>query len=248
VTEAQRVEIEHPRGPRLVARLHGEFGPSMAISCHGMLSTKDGQKHVLLADQLAAQGIGTLRFDFAGRGESDGDLFDLSYSGEVRDLNAVIDFAISRGAQRLGLFGSSMGGSVALLAAARDERVIAVATLAAVAYPNEIEARYPKECHLWRERGYVEFGEGRIGGGFLDDALQHDVLSAVGVLLAPILVIHGSEDDVVPVSDAHDIATTARNASLQIVDGADHRFSEQHHLRPAMRQVAEFLRHRLLEG
>jgi hypothetical protein len=46
---------------------------------------------------------------------------------------------------------------------------------------------------------------------------------------------------VIPSADAHDIASVARNASLELVAGADHRFSRPEHLRPAMRQVADFL-------
>jgi hypothetical protein len=52
---------------------------------------------------------------------------------------------------------------------------------------------------------------------------------------------------VVPVSDAHDIATAARNVSLEIVDGADHRFSSPLQMRPAMRKVADFLYSHLSE-
>jgi len=54
--------------------------------------------------------------------------------------------------ERFGVFGSSMGGAVALLAAARDGRVCAVATLAAVAHPALIVERYqsrPTAGSVW---------------------------------------------------------------------------------------------------
>lgn len=244
----QPVELRNPRGQRLVGDLHGEWGPAMAISCHGMLAHRQGPKHVMLANLLAGQGIGTLRFDFAGRGESEGDLFDLTYSGEIADLLAAVEFMASRGAQRIGVFGSSMGGAVAILAAAREERIAAVATLAAVAYPGQLEERYPAVCHGWRQQGYIELEGARIGRAFLEDALQHDTTAAASVLRAPMLILHGTEDDVVPVADAHDLAAAARNVSLDIVSGADHRFSRQVHLRPAMRQVASFLAGHLRNG
>ncbi|HET6345340.1 MAG TPA: dienelactone hydrolase family protein, partial [Myxococcota bacterium] len=57
----------------------------------------------------------------------------------------------------------------------------------------------------------------------------------------PILVIHGEEDTVVPPSDAHDIASAARQARLELVPGADHAFSRPAHLRPMIRGVATFL-------
>lgn len=237
----ERVTFRNQRGQTLVGVLHGEPSARMAITCHGMLSTKDGPKHVLLADTLASRGIGTLRFDFAGRGESEGQTRDLTYSGEVEDLRAGVELLVGLGATRLGVFGSSMGGSVAVLAAAREERITAVATLAAVAYPAEVESRYPEACAGWRERGYIDLGEDRIDATFLADANQHDVIAAASVLRAPLLVLHGADDEVVPVSDATDLAAAARNVSLHIVDGADHRFTNPIHLRPAMFEVAEFL-------
>lgn len=211
-----------------------------------MLSSKDSPKHVTLAERLARAGIPALRFDFAGRGESEGELFDLSYSNEIEDLDAVIEWLWGRGIRRVGLFGSSMGGAVALLTAARDERVVAVATMAAVAHPGALEERYPAQASGWRERGFIDSEAGRIGVGFLSDAQQHDVPSAVGVLLAPILVVHGTKDEVVPTSDAHDIACAARRASLVELEGADHRFTRREDLEEALEHVSGFLRRELL--
>jgi alpha-beta hydrolase superfamily lysophospholipase len=241
-----RVEFHNQRGQRLVGELHGTPNRVAAICCHGMLAYRGSTKHLMLAEMLAERGLATLRFDFAGRGESDGNLFDLSYSNNMEDLFAAIEFLAAGGVERLGLFGSSMGGAVALLAAAREERVVAVATLAAVARPELMAERHHVDVEQWRARGYLDTDEGRVGIGLYDDALSHDVCAAVAVLWAPILVLHGDCDTVVPPSDGHDIATAARNASLEMVLGADHTFSNPIHLRPAMRQVADFLTAELL--
>lgn len=241
------VEFENRRGQRLVGEIHGALGRVAVICCHGMLSYRGGAKHVRLAELLAERDIAALRFDFAGRGESEGSLFDLSYSNNMEDLYAAIEYLAARDVDRFGLFGSSMGGAVALLAAAREERVVAVATLAAVAHPELIAERHHVNVSAWQEQGYIDTEEGRVGKGFYHDALSHDVCSAVRVLRAPVLVMHGDRDDVVPPSDAHDIATCVRSrVSLEMVLGADHRFSNPVHMRPAMRQIADFLQRELL--
>lgn len=237
----KRVEFVNRRGETLVGILHGEPNGRVVISCHGMLSGKDGVKHTRLATELARQGVALLRFDFAGRGESQGDIFNLSYSNAIEDLDAAIDWLWKQGEPRIGLFGSSMGGAVALLAAARDERVVAIATLAAVGHPAAIADRYPDQAEAFETQGYVDSAAGRIGRGFFDDALQHDVVDAVAIVRAPILVMHGTEDRVVPQTDALDIATAAQNATLDLIDGGDHQFHNELFLRPAMRRVAEFL-------
>lgn len=244
----QTIYFTNVRGEKLAGLLRGDPTMPMVIACHGMLSDKGGDKHRMLADTLAEQGIATLRFDFSGRGESEGALYDMTYSRQVEDLDAAIGCLVSRGWDRFGVYGSSMGGAVALLTAARDERIIAVATLAAVAHPAALEERYPQAIGQWTTQGFLELSGGKIGIGFLEDARTHDVVSAVSVLRAPILVVHGEEDEVVPVADAHDIATSARCAALELVAGADHQFSDLAHRRTAMRQIAAFLAQHVRHG
>jgi len=240
-TAEERVFFANSRGQRLAGILKGPVAEAMVISCHGMLSAKNGLKHKMLAAELEKRGLGSLRFDFAGRGESEGDLWDLSISNEVVDLDAALTYLSQRGVKRFGVFGSSMGGSVALLTAARDERIVAVATLAAVAHPDAIAERQAELVDKGWKDGYLSTAAGKISMRFVEDARQHDVVAAVRVLCAPVHVTHGDRDEVVPVSDAHDIATAARNAQLNIVFGADHRFTDPTHLRPAIGSIAEFL-------
>ena len=237
----KRVEFMNRRGEKLVGILHGEPNGRAVVSCHGMLSGKDGVKHTRLAKELERHAVPLLRFDFAGRGESQGHVFDTSYSNAVEDVDAAINWLQTLGVTRVGLFGSSMGGAVALLTAARDERVVTIATLAAIGYPSAIADRYPEQARAFEERGFVESPAGRIGRGFMDDALQHDVVSAVSIVRVPILVMHGTEDAIVPQTDALDIASAAQNATLDLVDGGDHQFHDEQMLRPAMRRIADFL-------
>ncbi len=76
-------------------------------------------------------GIALLRFDFSGCGQSDGRIEESTLSGRVADLEAVLDFMEDRGWHHpFGLMGSSFGGYAAILAAAQDKRVGALATLA----------------------------------------------------------------------------------------------------------------------
>ena len=249
----KRVSFKNPEGLQLAGILHtpksGMLGEVAVISCHGMLSSKDGIKHRRLAELLSACGLPVLRFDFAGMGESEGRMGDMTYTGRMRDILWAVDYLGSLGVQRMGVFGSSLGGSVAILAAAREERITALATLAAVAHPAHIASRNPQAVRSWETLGYYETDQGPIDRAFYDDALEHDVVSAVRVIRAPLLVIHGTQDDVVPFTDADDIAAAANNVSLHLVDGADHPFSQEHYLEPMLGEVTEFfVKHLSLVG
>ena len=244
----QQVYFGNGRGQRLAGVLAGDNDKVGVICCHGMLATKDGLKHQELAESLARRGLTTLRFDFAGRGESDGDVFDLTYTHEIEDLRAALAFLAGRGIERFAIFGSSMGGSVALLTAAEDERVEAVATVAAVAYPDRLVERYPEDTADWREQGYIEISGHRISSRFIEDARGYSVLREVGKMSIPLLIMHGLDDRVVPVADADDIAAAAHHVSVSLVEGADHRFSEPRQRAYVVEETSDFFAEILLEG
>ena len=238
----EKVYFKNSRGERLSGLLQGdpESAPLTVICCHGMLSSKDSAKLQEFQEHMVSGNLAVLRFDFSGRGESEGELFDLCYSNQIEDLRAACDWLEEHGAQRFGFYGSSMGGTVALLTAARQGGIVCAATTAAVAYPARIEERYPDETEKWRERGYFEFEEGRIGSQFIDDASLYSVISSVRTLNIPLLITHGTKDLVVPGADADDIAAAARRVSIELFDGADHRFSELAHRHALVRQLVEF--------
>ena len=235
------IEFTNSRGQRLVGELDSAEHQPLVICAHGLQSSRGATKLRALSESLRTEGISSLRFDFCGRGDSDGEFFDVTYSRQIDDLKAAIDFCEEKlGISKVGLMGSSMGGAVSLLVAGRDARVQAISTVAAIGYPAELEERYPLETRGWRERGHIDLDGERLGKAFLEDASSHDVLRVVSWIDAPMLVIHGTGDTVIPIADADDIAASAKNVEMLMVEGADHRFSQPQHLAALVREIVEF--------
>jgi len=220
------------------------------ILCHGMESTKEGTKHKLLGQRLSSRGFDVLRFDFSYVGESEGEFEDLSFRGEVEDLAGAWQFFRSRVRGPIGLLGSSMGGTVALLFAAEEPRVAALATIAAVAEPMRSLAELrPAEIDRWRTDGVFSLGGMRLKKTFLEDVETLDVLAAVRTIRCPTFVAHGDADRVVPVSDGEAIAAAlAAEHRLKIYPGADHRFSRPADLEEMLGDVAAWLESHLAQG
>jgi len=198
------------------------------IICHGMEASKEGTKSVQLATAIAAAGVNALRFDFSYVGESEGAFADLTVSGEVDDLAGAWDFARWRALGKTALIGSSLGGTVALLFAAEQVDVAAAATIAAVVHPGRrARALPPAERERWRREGSYDFNGMRLGTAFLDDIDGLDVLARVRTVRCPVLLAHGTADEVVPIDDAAAFAACLGGQSaIRRYEGADHRFSD----------------------
>ena len=240
-TSGTAIWFRNENDQRLSGVLHGEPTPYAVIACHGMLSNKESDKISHLVEHLESVRMPSLRFDFAGRGESDGYLLDLNITGQKQDLKAALDELERRGAKKIAVFGSSLGGTVALETAAEDSRIHAVATVGAVGHPDRIEEMWPEAAAEWRSTGQLQTEVGPVGEGFLLDALHHSTGELVEAVQVPTMITHGDADEVVPVSDAHDLHRAIGGSRLEIVEGADHRISDDTVQRDTMHQIGRFL-------
>ena len=238
----------------LVHRRNGDGEPlgSTVVLCHGMMSSKEGRKQALLAEALGDEGLSVLRFDFSFCGESGGKFEEITFTQEVDDLACAVRWAREQGAGPVGLLGSSMGGSVALLYGGGDADLGAVVTLAALAHPGVLLHRADLLRDImqsWREEGYHFGAEGDVGKCFFEDASGQDISGAVRSLKAPVLILHGARDEIVPVADAHTLHDHARSQKkLKIYPGADHRFLREEDLQDVVSETCGWFRKHLLSG
>ncbi len=243
----ERVCFSNRRGETLVGILHspaGKSAPSAAILCHGMESSKESEKLVALGRTLAENGVRALRFDFSGCGESGGKFDDIAYSGELEDLKAAFTFLQEHNTHEIGLLGSSMGGTVALLLAAREKRVKALVTIAAPVHPEKITDSLLDQQQVlkWRQTGFITYHGRRINISFLDDVQKLNVSQAAKAISCPALIIHGDKDETVPVDEAYELyEQLASPKKLCILNGADHRLSEPGLMKQALQESKDWL-------
>ncbi len=203
------------------------------IALHGLESDKEGSKYPKLAERLDPFGVGLIRFDFRGCGLSSGTLAESTVASRIEDARTVMLAARSRiGGARLGLFGSSMGGYVALFLA-RDPAVQAVVTLAAPENLDDLAGRHGNDlAHLHGLAAEYERGEFR----------------SVPEGIPGVLLIHGTQDETVPFEHAERIwRKLAEPRSRLDVEGCGHRFSEEAHLNTALDASCSWFREHLLK-
>lgn len=198
--------------------------PPCVIASHGLFSSKDSEKYITLGDRCGRRGIACLRFDFRGFGESGGRISESTVSARLMDLNMAIEFIRShpRVGDRIGLMGSSLGGYLSLMEAARSNNIRAVVTWATPFTLAGLEER----------RGEGEMA--LLGEEFFHDIKAHD-LAPVLSRVANCLVIHGDRDELVPVEQAKMIYEGLNYPKgMEIIKKADHRLTQPEHREKAV--------------
>ena len=115
--------------------------PSVVIGCHGLLSDRNSPKQIALAEQCNRLNLAFLRIDHRGCGESQGEFQAVtSLDARCSDLMCAIELVKSSSnlGDRIGLFGSSMGGAVCL-GVADSIDIAALVTVAAPIRSRQIE-------------------------------------------------------------------------------------------------------------
>jgi fermentation-respiration switch protein FrsA (DUF1100 family) len=216
--------IRNAHGERLDYTFHRgarEGGPIVVIG-HGVTGHKDRPFLSALAEGLASNGFSALRISFSGNAESEGRFVDSNISKEVEDLGAVLDALPSR---RLAYAGHSMGGAVGVLRAARDRRIDCLISLAAIVHTRSFAKRAFGALVAGRD---LMFGKPGcvLSQAYLDDLRAIDnVLAQAERVAVPWLFVHGSRDELVPISDSHDAYARAQTRKeLVTLEGADHTF------------------------
>ena len=128
-----RVLFKSSRGLALAGRLLVPASPGphpVVVFAHGWGSGKDSPRNRAVAEALRRLGFAAFLFDFTGHGESEGTQEDSTQPQQVDDLAAAVgalDSLDEVDGRRLGVAGASSGAAVAVLAAARDRRIRALA-------------------------------------------------------------------------------------------------------------------------
>ncbi len=179
---------------------------------------------------LLKEGIASVRFDFWGSGESDGEFDKMTLSGEIEDASAILDFFKGEDfidSSRIFLLGLSMGGTVAgYLAGLRGEEIRGLVLWAAAGEMKDLLVRNLEERKQSGEvKNPMDVGGIMIGQGFVDDVLALNVMDTTASYRGESVIIHGTGDETVPPDVAKKYRVLFGNrGELHYIEGADHTF------------------------
>lgn len=234
----------------------GVKGLPLVIILHGFKGWKDWGFIPYLSKSFAQSNSIVIRFDFSLNGMIEGsDLVAYpekfaanTVSREVSDIIEVFskfkDGTLVEGKSlsetwngKVFLVGHSLGGAVSILASEtiQPDGLVLLASISRFARYTE------RQKEQWRKDGSLRFTNNRTGQelsinlNYLEDIEQNDynekLMSALKNFNKPVLILHGSEDITVPLSEAKEIAEALKNnhsLSMKIIEKTGHTFGVEH--------------------
>lgn len=205
-------------------------GPFPAVIFHhGFTVDKVGMMrfHELFARECVGAGVVCVRFDFYGLGESDGDFSEMTIGGEIEEAEAIYRWTCEQDyidGKRVILSGHSMGALVASIAAptVKPLGLLLWSPALTMYYQAGLRAR----TLVGPTKNGWDIGGMELGNRFMEEAATMDFLQMAKGYEGPVLLIHGSEDEQIPVDVVgryqHLYGSRLRAV---IVEGANHQFS-----------------------
>ena len=207
--------------------------PPVVIGSHGLLSNSYSPKQIALARECNAHGIAYFRFDHRGCGQSDGVFNEItSLNSRRNDLISAVNTIQMRKdlGKKIGLFGSSMGGTVCISVADVLD-IAAWVTYASPVRSSPVTAALEKSDNSEKikpllDQKYLTWD--------VSDQLRH---------LHHIFILHGDSDSIVPPTNAHEIYTKSNNPKKLIIQkGGNHLMSNKKHQKDFLREAVNWFK------
>lgn len=217
----------------------------IAVVCHGFMAFQDTVRQY--AKALAGLGYLSYCFDFSGgcviKGKSEGKTTDMSVLTEVKDLEAVLEYAGSRPYADPGkvlLMGCSQGGFVSAMTAAKPDSAVSKLVLFYPALCIPDDARAGKMMFAKFDPANVpdliRCGPMKLGSRYVTDVLNMDPYEEIKGYSGDVLIVHGTKDKIVRLDYSQRAYQLYRDnaaggnskVELHVIEGGSHGFSKKH--------------------
>ena len=223
--------LELPEGAkRIVCMFHGFTGNKTEHNGH----------YRNIARQLAKKGVASLRMDYHGNGESDGEFYDFSYIDTLDDAKRIIDFAKNiEGIEEVCILGFSYGGAVASVVA-NDENCEKLVLISAAANMPDLAV---KKLDTWRklENGNLYSLGFEMSPKFVEEIRNENMYANTKNFSKKVLVIQARNDQAVPYIYGVRYAVSYKNSTLHIVKDAGHGYDSLENATELYSKVVGFL-------
>ena len=217
---------------------HNEvLSDNLVIMLHGFCMDKDEKgNYVKLADCLLDNGYDSIRLDFLGHGESNGDSIELTIDLCLKEINLIIS---DYNYKNISIIGTSFGGGIGVLYSGirKINKLVLISPL--IDYQRNVIKPENHFCREFlgeealkniREKGYSTFGmtDYKFDERLYEDVKKYNPVDIIKNSNSKVLIIHGDKDLLVPYKQSVDISNLNDNITLDIIENGSHCFYDDY--------------------
>lgn len=217
----------------------------LVVMLHGFTGHKNENGFLFkqIASKIASINVASLRFDFLGSGDSDGDYVNMTFLGEVEDAKDIIDYAYEiNGNKPIILLGFSMGGAVAgYVSKIKEDKIKKLILMAPAGCMAEHALRAFNNAPKVDENS-ADLGGFCIGKNYALGFAGFDVYDGVSEFDREVLIIHGGNDQAVPIEFGRKYNSMYKNSNFYEIENSSHCFTKVEYRKQVQDLIVNFLK------
>lgn len=238
----KNLDIFSGKGEKIPAiYIPSESGKITVVMAHGLQGSKNEylDTQARIAEKLQEHGVGTLRIDFCGHGDSERDLKDFTLYSQVEDMVTAIEWLKKENdINSIITLGISFGAPPAIICAELFRDMVKKCVLVAPVTDYNFTFVHPITNWGKEKFGYERLVEGiQVGKleidenyflhkGVLLEMLTANIPSIVKETKFNISIFHGKCDDMVPIETSRNMVSLRNGIQLTELDNTEHGLTE----------------------
>lgn len=241
----KHVEIEYKSGSFIRGYLNmpNSFNGEIVLMLHGFTGNKTEHGFMFrdFSREIAKYGFASLRMDFSGNGESDGEFNEFNLTAANNEIRLMVEFIKKlENVVKIDFLGFSMGGSLAALNSSIYNPHKLILWSPAGNMKNLIKTIYEK-VQKDQNGDALYLRDFKVSRKFYEDALEYDPYNNNLQFTNNVFICIGDKDISVPYDAAKRYNETFINSSFELIKGAGHGYDNENGKETLFKKTLDFL-------
>ncbi len=225
-----KIHFKNRRNEKIVGilKVPNKKSGEISILIHGFTSNKNSGS-MIIGTILQKNRLNSLAIDLDNCGESSPNFEEMTLTKYSETIIDAIKYCEKLGFKKINIIGTSSGGLSTMIAALKYKKINSL--ILRSTNPSDAEwfkkrVGGAKGVALWKKNGFYirngKYGIKRVGYCYYADSLTHNMYKEARKIKIPTIILHGTSDDVVPISRVKKLVKNFPKAEFKIIEGGDH--------------------------